>query len=193
MGFLEAIVVVYLRQLYFPEGFDFPLNPIPPKILAIEWLREITTLVMLVSIGIIAGKNFLQRFSYFLYCFAVWDIFYYVALKLLLNWPPSLLTWDLLFLFPVVVGRSCPCSGHLFPDNDPFYSDHRWFGGPGLSRQDKTNRVGADVSGYPDHFLFIYLGLFPDDHSGRIPTRFLGFGGESGIFTNIFTVSAGPL
>ncbi len=101
MGFLEAIVVVYLRQLYFPEGFDFPLNPIPPKILAIEWLREITTLVMLVSTGIIAGKNFLQRFSYFLYCFAVWDIFYYVALKLLLNWPPSLLTWDLLFLIPV--------------------------------------------------------------------------------------------
>jgi hypothetical protein len=101
MGFLEAIVVVYLRQLYFPEGFDFPLNPVPPQILAVEWLREITTIVMLVSLGMIAGKNFLQRFSYFLYSFAVWDIFYYVALKLLLDWPPSLLTWDLLFLIPV--------------------------------------------------------------------------------------------
>ncbi|MCK7540484.1 MAG: hypothetical protein MZV63_61130 [Marinilabiliales bacterium] len=24
MGFLEGIVVVYLRELYYPEGFDFP-------------------------------------------------------------------------------------------------------------------------------------------------------------------------
>jgi len=56
---------------------------------------------MLVTIGIIAGKNFLQKLSFFLYTFAIWDIFYYVALKLFLNWPPSLLTWDILFLIPV--------------------------------------------------------------------------------------------
>jgi hypothetical protein len=38
---------------------------------------------------------------YFLFAFGVWDIFYYVALKLLIGWPASLLTWDLLFLIPV--------------------------------------------------------------------------------------------
>jgi hypothetical protein len=31
----------------------------------------------------------------------VWDLFYYVWLRLLLGWPPSLLTWDVLFLIPV--------------------------------------------------------------------------------------------
>ena len=33
--------------------------------------------------------------------FGVWDLSYYVWLWLLLGWPPSLLTWDVLFLIPV--------------------------------------------------------------------------------------------
>ncbi|HKJ42529.1 MAG TPA: hypothetical protein VKA27_10580 [Sunxiuqinia sp.] len=101
MGFLEAIVVIYLRQLYFPDGFHFPLPPMPARILNIEWLREISTIVMLAVVGIVAGRNFLQRLTWFLYTFAVWDIFFYVALKLLIGWPPSLFTWDLLFLIPL--------------------------------------------------------------------------------------------
>jgi hypothetical protein len=56
---------------------------------------------MLITIGMIAGNNSLQRFAWFLYTFAVWDIFYYIWLKLLLNWPSSLFTWDVLFLIPV--------------------------------------------------------------------------------------------
>lgn len=101
MGFLEACVVVYLRELYYPNGFDFPLQTMPGRILAVELVREICTMVMLISIAWIAGKNKLQKFAWFIYCFAVWDIFYYVGLKLFLNWPPSLMTWDLLFLIPV--------------------------------------------------------------------------------------------
>lgn len=101
MGFLEAIVVVYLRQIYYPGGFDFPLKMMSPEIITVEWIREFATLVMLAAVGIIAGKNNLQKLLYFLYSFAVWDIFYYVALKLLLGWPASLLTWDILFLIPV--------------------------------------------------------------------------------------------
>ncbi|MDA3904691.1 MAG: hypothetical protein PF484_01320 [Bacteroidales bacterium] len=101
MGFLEAIVVVYMRQLHYPLGFDFPLSLLSPQLILIEWIRELATIIMLAVIGIIAGKNNLQRFFYFLYAFAIWDIFYYVALKLFLNWPPSFLTWDILFLIPV--------------------------------------------------------------------------------------------
>lgn len=101
MGALEAIVVVYLRQIYYPLGFNFPLNTFSSNLLLIEWIREISTIIMLVSIGFLTGNNFLQRFSYFIYSFAVWDIFYYVGLKLFLGWPPSFLTWDLLFLIPI--------------------------------------------------------------------------------------------
>ncbi|UCH98802.1 MAG: hypothetical protein JSV88_32365 [Candidatus Aminicenantes bacterium] len=101
MGFLEASIVVYLRELYYPNGFDFPLQVVPADILTVELSREICTMVILVTIALIAGKNKLQKFAWFIYCFAVWDIFYYVGLKLFLNWPSSLLTWDLLFMIPV--------------------------------------------------------------------------------------------
>lgn len=101
MGALEAIVVVYLRQIYYPQGFDFPLTLISPPMISVEWLREAATIIMLITIGMIAGKNHLQRFSFFLYTFAIWDLFYYVWLKLLLNWPNSFFTWDILFLIPI--------------------------------------------------------------------------------------------
>ena len=101
MGFLEAAVVVYLRELYYPEGFAFPLTLMAIETLSIEYLREIATIVMLFSIGIIAGRNFPERLSFFLFSFGIWDIFYYVWLKVLLNWPPSLFTWDIMFLIPV--------------------------------------------------------------------------------------------
>jgi len=101
MGFLEGIVVIYLRELYYPDGFEFPLKLMSSDLVTAEWIREIATLVMLGAVGIIAGRNGLQRLFYALFAFGVWDIFYYVALCLLTGWPASLLTWDLLFLIPV--------------------------------------------------------------------------------------------
>lgn len=101
MGFMETAIVVYLRKIYYPHGFAFPLIPVGPDIGLVEFLREAATIIMLVGIGIIAGKNTTQKFAIFIYCFAIWDIFYYVFLKLLLGWPESLFTWDILFLIPV--------------------------------------------------------------------------------------------
>jgi hypothetical protein len=102
MGFLEAVVVVYLRLIYFPNGFDFPLPPFDTWIFEVELVREITTMVMLVTIGILAGNTKNGRFGWFLFAFGVWDIAYYAGLKAFLDWPASLLTWDILFLIPVV-------------------------------------------------------------------------------------------
>jgi hypothetical protein len=101
MGFLEAIVVIYLRELYYPGGFEFPLKLMSSELVKAEWIREIATLVMLAGIGIIAGRNGLQRLFYALFAFGIWDIVYYGALKLLIGWPALLFTWDLLFLIPV--------------------------------------------------------------------------------------------
>ena len=101
MGYMETAIVVYLRKLYYPNGFCFPLIPVTRDIATAEFWREAATIIMLIGIGIIAGKNSIQRFVFFLYSFAIWDIFYYVFLKVLLNWPESLLTWDILFLIPV--------------------------------------------------------------------------------------------
>ncbi|MHC1702461.1 MAG: hypothetical protein AB9846_01010 [Tenuifilaceae bacterium] len=100
MAFLETSVVVYLRALYYPEGFNFPLKMLDKNIAIVEIFREFATIVMLLGAGFIAGRTKTEKFGLFLYSFAVWDIFYYIFLKVILNWPESLLTWDVLFLIP---------------------------------------------------------------------------------------------
>jgi hypothetical protein len=98
---VESSVVVYLRLLYYPEGFAFPLKPGIASQIVVELAREFATIVMLVSVGMLAGRTRWQRFSYFMIGFGVWDILYYVWLKVMLNWPSSLFDWDVLFLIPV--------------------------------------------------------------------------------------------
>lgn len=101
MAALEAIVVVYLRQLYYPDGFTFPLIRLSEAAMGYEWLREAATIVMLATAAMLASTEKQLRFAWFLFLFAIWDIWYYIWLKILIGWPESLLTWDILFLIPV--------------------------------------------------------------------------------------------
>jgi hypothetical protein len=101
MGVLEAAVVIYLRRLYFPGGFRFPMQMIETDVAIVELFREVATMVMLLAVGMLAGRNRAERFAYFIYSFGVWDLVYYAFLKLALGWPESLFTWDILFLLPV--------------------------------------------------------------------------------------------
>ena len=101
MGFLEGAVVIYLRALYYPNGFAFPLILMSDTNALVEFFREIATIVMLLGIGMMAGRTANERLSFFLMSFAIWDIFYYVFLWFVLDWPQSLMDWDILFLVPV--------------------------------------------------------------------------------------------
>lgn len=101
MANVETMIVVYLRRLYYPEGFQFPLVIIDEPTFLLELLREAATVVMLATFGIAAGRTKVGRFGYFMIGFGLWDIFYYIWLKIILNWPASLLSWDVLFLIPV--------------------------------------------------------------------------------------------
>lgn len=101
MGIFEAIIVVYLRMLFFPDGFSFPLGVELPGILMTEIVREACTMLMLLAVAAVSARGFNRRLGAFLFVFGVWDILYYAALKFSLGWPPSLLTWDVLFLIPV--------------------------------------------------------------------------------------------
>lgn len=112
-GFVEAAVVEYLRAIYYPinkGGFQFPILTLEQITalgneswvrLLIELGREFCTLIMLMSIGIVAGRNRREAWAYFVVAFGLWDISFYLWLKLFLDWPPGLMTWDLLFLIPV--------------------------------------------------------------------------------------------
>ena len=119
-GFVEAAVVVDLRALYepihqrlHPEAASDDLFPVirldqveaegpgPRRWLAVEVAREAATLVMLVGVGMAVGGRFPRGFAAFLVAFGAWDIAFYAWLKVILGWPSSCWTWDLLFLLPV--------------------------------------------------------------------------------------------
>jgi len=105
-GYIEAAVVVYLRQIFHPDGFTFPMtvfgaSPLFKRFLLTEIGREAATIVLIFTGAWLSGHNLQQRFAYFMIIFAVWDIFYYVWLKVLLDWPASIMDWDILFLIPV--------------------------------------------------------------------------------------------
>jgi hypothetical protein len=101
IGFFEAAVVVYLRKLYYPAGFHFPVVMAPTDIALVEIARELASLVLLAAAARLAGTFFLERFAAFMVLFGIWDLFYYVFLKVILDWPETLADWDVLFLVPV--------------------------------------------------------------------------------------------
>ena len=106
-GYIEAAVVVYLRAIFYPDGFTFPLeafgiDPLWKRFLLTEVGREAATIVLIFTGAWLFGRSTQQRVAYFMTIFAVWDIFYYVWLKILLDWPGSIMDWDILFLMPMV-------------------------------------------------------------------------------------------
>ena len=102
MAAVESAVVVYLRALHTgPELVTLLAYQLPDRFVAIEVGREVATLVMLIAVAALAARSAYERFLYLALAFGVWDIFYYVWLWVFIGWPPSLLTWDILFLIPV--------------------------------------------------------------------------------------------
>ncbi len=105
MGYAEAVVVYYLRRLLDLVPLPDDITPAmmaqaDPRTLAVEQTREVATIIMLLALAIVSGRNTWQRVGAFLFAFGVWDIFYYVGLKTLLGWPGSLGAPDVLFLIP---------------------------------------------------------------------------------------------
>ncbi len=97
MAFLEAAVVVYIRGLLHITNDHVSLGPY----VRMEIWREAATMVMLVTVGWMVGRGRLDRLAYGLFAFGMWDIWYYVWLRILIGWPETLLDWDTLFLIPL--------------------------------------------------------------------------------------------
>lgn len=101
MAYLEAAVVVYLRRVYGINDLILSVPPFDMHIGAIELGRELATLVMLLMVGMAAGKKLQSRLGFVIFAFGLWDIFYYFWLRIFIGWPRSALDPDLLFLIPL--------------------------------------------------------------------------------------------
>lgn len=104
MAYLESAVVVYLqRALSMTPATLFPLRDQATLggLGSIEVGREVATIVMLATVGWLAGRTSLERLAWTSVAFGIWDIGYYFWLWVFIGWPTSLGTTDLLFLLPV--------------------------------------------------------------------------------------------
>jgi hypothetical protein len=117
-GFLEAVVVVYLRAAVgLLPGYQGTLSDVirmsgqyyvqsqaitqfPKSLLTLEVLREAATMIMLFTVALLGSANSRARAAVFLWTFAIWDIVYYAALWATVRWPLSLKDPDVLFLIP---------------------------------------------------------------------------------------------
>jgi hypothetical protein len=102
MAWVESATVYYLRAMV-DRIEPYQPNPLPIRgvLGEVELVREAATLLMLLTVGMLASGTWRKRWGYAAIAFGVWDIFYYVFLRIICGWPRSLFDWDILFLLPL--------------------------------------------------------------------------------------------
>jgi hypothetical protein len=195
MAWVEAAVVVYLRTL-IDRVEPYQANPLPifGGLGNIELGREIATLVMLLTVGWLAGKTWRSRIAYAAIAFGVWDICYYIFLAPMSGWPRSIFDWDILFLLPlpwwgpVIAPASIAAlmvvGGTLIVRSDarattPMPPRHAW----GLSC------LGAALALY----VFMADALRASSHGAEAIRNVLPTSFEWGVFALAFALMSAPI
>lgn len=152
MAYLEAAVVVYLREaLGHGTGDVFPID-LTANARLLGWIeigREAATLVMITTVGWIAGRSGLERLAWAAVVFGTWDIAYYVWLWAFSGWPPGIGTWDLLFLIPL------PWAGPVWAPVTVSLA----LVGFGLAMAGRCRTAGPPSTSWPDIVLLTVGGL----------------------------------
>jgi hypothetical protein len=193
MAWVESAAVYYLRVLVDRVN-PYQQDPLPNWGLLgqVELGREAATLVMLLTIGLLAGRTWQTRLGYTAIAFGVWDIFYYVFLRAMGPWPASLFDWDVLFLLPlpwwgpvlapVSIAALMVVGGTLAT---------QWVVGPATAFERtlwRLNWLGMAMALYvfmADAIRGVYLGL---DVTTILPTTF-----NWPMFTLAFALMAAPV
>ncbi|MCM8771477.1 MAG: hypothetical protein NC922_00130 [Candidatus Omnitrophica bacterium] len=113
LGWWEGIVVVYIREILTaiqPDLTKLTISELSKpliitgnkgySLLFIEKTRELMPIIIIILISILCEKKIIRKFATFFWIFSIWDLFYYLTLKILIDWPPSFKTIDCLFLIP---------------------------------------------------------------------------------------------
>ncbi len=145
MAWVEAASVFYIRALVDRiEPYQADPLPMNGALGNVELWREAATLVMIATLGLLAGRTWRRRAGYAALAFGAWDIFYYVFLRLISGWPRTLLDWDILFLLPlpwwgpvlapVSIALVMILWGTLATQSDDGATDARWAWALGCGR-----------------------------------------------------------
>lgn len=101
-AFVEAAIAISLKTLYYPAGWRPPFHALPGAANLLEQAREIATLVMIASVAAVGRPAPREWLARALWIFGLWDLGYYLFLRVTTGFPSSLLDPDLVFLVPVV-------------------------------------------------------------------------------------------
>src|SRR3989338_7193802 len=78
MALVEAAVVVYLRELYYPNGFFIKsaqdLAVMPAQILRVELWREAATIIMLAIVGFLLFYKIKEKLWAFVFAISLWQL-----------------------------------------------------------------------------------------------------------------------
>ena len=104
--YLRALAEPIRAAAGLPIAELFPLTKVSQlgahlRFVKIELGREAATLVMLAAVAAVGASSFRTWLAAFAISFGAWDLAFYASLRVLIGWPASLGTWDLLFLLPV--------------------------------------------------------------------------------------------
>ncbi len=183
MAWVEAATVFYLRSVV--DRFEpYQPNPLPDvgRWGQAELVREVATLVMIGAVGWLAGRTWRARLGYACMAFGIWDLGYYIFLRILTGWPHSLFDWDILFLIPlpwwgpvlapVLIALLMVAGGTLLV----------WFDGADQPLWPRRTSVWVGALG-----ILLALGVFMADAAQALP------GGEAAIRNTLPTRFNWPL
>ncbi len=110
LGYLDAVTTFALRGTLEvgPEGVDLPrgdlaraaVEAMPARLIALEQTRQAATVLLLITVAFVAGRNALQQWGTFFFALGGWTVFRYVAIRTITDWPASLTSADAIVVLP---------------------------------------------------------------------------------------------
>lgn len=107
-GYLDAVTTFYVRGMLqvAQEGGAFSqavTEAMPPRIVALEQTRQAAMLLVMVTVGIVAGRHLLQQVGTVLFASGGWIVMRYAAIRTITDWPASLTDTDTVLYLPHAV------------------------------------------------------------------------------------------
>ena len=62
-GYIEAATVIYLRKIYYPDGYIFPIILADIDIASVEIMRELMTLIIILAVAELTYRTFLKKLA----------------------------------------------------------------------------------------------------------------------------------
>ncbi|MEA3401915.1 MAG: hypothetical protein U9R79_11830 [Armatimonadota bacterium] len=105
MGYLDAVTSFYLHGMLqvAHEGGKYArgsVEDMSPRVRVLEQTRQAAVVLVLLTIGIVAGRNGLQQAGTFVFALGGWGLMRYAAIRTITDWPGSLSDADVVLYLP---------------------------------------------------------------------------------------------